>query len=82
MQNWNHEHIKTILAEVREHAVRMVFEYEADNYPQWAAIGAIAPNIGFTPETLRSWVRRQTELDTERRDVTGHRKLTLFGQNY
>jgi len=53
--------------EVRQRAVRMVFDHEADYSSQWAALGAIAPKIGCTPETLRSWVR-QAERDTERRE--------------
>jgi len=36
----------------------MVFDHEADYPSQWAAIGAIAPKIACTPETLRSWVRQ------------------------
>ncbi|WP_109993132.1 IS3 family transposase [Salinisphaera sp. LB1] len=48
--------------EVRERAVRMVFEHQADYSSQWAAIGSIAGKIGCTPETLRSWVR-QAERD-------------------
>jgi|TARA_Y100001973_G_scaffold82567_1_gene122101 transposase-like protein len=53
--------------EVRQRAVRMVFDHEADYSSQWAALGAIAPKIGCTPETLRSWVR-QAERDTGRRE--------------
>jgi transposase len=44
--------------EVRERAVRMVFNHAADYPTQWAAITSIAAKIGCTPETLRSWVRR------------------------
>ncbi len=44
--------------EVRERAVRLVFEHQ-DEYPsQWAALESIAPKIGCTAETLRKWVRR------------------------
>jgi len=44
--------------EVRERAVRMVFEH-ADQYPsQWEAITSIASKIGCSGETLRKWVRR------------------------
>ena len=53
-------------AEMRERAVRLVFEQQ-DQYPsQWAAIGSIASKIGCTSETLRKWVR-QAERDTGRR---------------
>lgn len=40
--------------EVRERAVRMVFECERDHGSQWAAIVSIAEKIGCTPETLRT----------------------------
>jgi len=53
--------------EVRERAVRMVFECEREHSSQWAAILSIAQKIGCTPETLRTWVRR-VEIDTGRRD--------------
>ncbi len=52
--------------EVRERAVRMVFEHEGDHASQWAAIGSIAAKIGCTAETLRSWVR-QAERDQGKR---------------
>ena len=44
--------------EIRERAVRMVFEHQAEYDSQWAAIGSIAQKIGCTAETLRKWVRR------------------------
>ncbi|WP_391346253.1 IS3 family transposase [Azospirillum sp. A23] len=52
--------------EVRERAVRMVFEHEGDHASQWAAIGSIASKIGCTAETLRGWVR-QAERDQGKR---------------
>jgi len=48
--------------EVRERAVRMVFEHQGEHVSQWAAIGSIAAKIGCTTETLRGWVR-QAERD-------------------
>ncbi len=53
--------------EVRERAVRLVFEHESEYDSQWAAINSIAAKIGCTPETLRKWVRR-IEVDGGRRD--------------
>ena len=53
--------------EVRERAVRLVFEHESEDESQWAAIGSVAAKIGCTPETLRKWVR-QAERDQGRRD--------------
>ena len=52
--------------EVRERAVRMVFEHEHEHTSQWAAITSISQKIGCTPETLRAWVRRR-ERDEGRR---------------
>jgi len=44
--------------EVRERAVRMVFDHQAEYESQWAAMSSIAAKIGCTAETLRKWVRR------------------------
>ncbi len=52
--------------EVRERAVRMVFEHAEKHASQWAAIMSIAEKIGCTAETLRSWVR-QAERDAGQR---------------
>ncbi|QIO08592.1 IS3 family transposase [Acinetobacter lanii] len=41
--------------EIRERAVQLLIESEKDYPSTWAAITAIAPKIGCTPETLRSW---------------------------
>jgi transposase len=52
--------------EVRERAVRLVFEHQGEHDSQWAAIGSIASKIGCTAETLRKWVG-QTERDQGKR---------------
>ena len=48
--------------EIRERAVRLVFEQQKEHASQWSAIESIAGKIGCTPETLRKWVRR-AEID-------------------
>ena len=45
-------------AEVRERAVRLVFESLGDHTSEWAAITSVAGKIGCKAETLRQWVRR------------------------
>jgi transposase len=45
-------------AEMRERAVRMVFDHQ-DEYPsQWKAIESISAKLSINHETLRQWVRR------------------------
>ena len=44
--------------ELRERAVRMVFEHRREHPSEWAAIRSLAEKFGTTPETLRLWVRR------------------------
>ena len=52
--------------ELRERAIRMVFEHAAEHRSQWAAIRSVAEKIGCANEVLRRWVR-QAERDA------GHR---------
>src|SRR3954447_9307869 len=49
-------------AEVRERAVRMVFEHGREYESQWVAIVSISAKLGMTAETLRMWVR-EVEID-------------------
>jgi transposase len=53
--------------ELRERAVRMVFEVTPNYDSQWAAINAVAQKLGVgTAETVRKWVR-QAEVDAGQR---------------
>ncbi|MFT5391527.1 MAG: hypothetical protein ACI8PT_001722 [Gammaproteobacteria bacterium] len=48
--------------EVRNRAVRMVFEHQNEHDSQWSTIRSIAEKIGCAADTLRAWVR-QAERD-------------------
>ena len=48
--------------EVRERAVRMVFDHRGEYASQYEAIRSIAQKIGCSGESLRQWVR-QAERD-------------------
>ena len=56
--------------EVRERAVRLVFEHQGEHASQWAALSSIASKIGCTPETLRKWVRRAETDQGQRSGMT------------
>src|ERR1700722_18249167 len=44
--------------EVRERAVRMVFDHQDEYTSQWKAIESISAKLSINHETLRIWVRR------------------------
>ena len=52
--------------ELRERAVRMVFDHAGDYPSEWAAMRSIAEKLGCTTEALRRWVR-QAERDRGKR---------------
>ena len=53
-------------AELRERAVRLVFEQQSTYPSQWAAIVSIAEKMGCSTEALRKWLR-QAERDSGQR---------------
>jgi len=65
--------------EVRERAVRLVFERQGEHESQWAAIGSIASKIGCTAETLRKWVRRAERDQGLRAGMTSSDRERLKG---
>ena len=44
--------------EVRDRAVRMVFDHQVEYPSQWKAIESISAKLSINHETLRQWVRR------------------------
>lgn len=64
--------------ELRERAVKMLLEQRGEYKSEHAAINSIAPKIGCTPDTLRTWIR-QHERDTGSGDggLTSAERLRL-----
>ena len=52
--------------EVRERAVRMVLDHQADHSSRWTACQSIAAKIGCSAHTLLDWVKR-AEVDSGKR---------------
>ena len=44
--------------ELRERAIRMVYEQRKQHDSQWAAIESVVGKIGCTPQTLSHWIRK------------------------
>ena len=44
--------------EIRERAVRMVFDHQGEHASQYEAIRSVAQKIGCSRETMRNWVRQ------------------------
>lgn len=63
--------------EVRERAVRMVFEHQSEYPTQWKAIESISKSLGINHETLRIWVRRAETDAGARPGLTGDERARL-----
>jgi transposase len=63
--------------ELRERAVRMVFEHQDEHDSQWAAICSIAAKFGISHETLRKWVRTAEVDDDLRPGLTSEERERL-----
>jgi transposase len=66
-------------AEVRERAVRLVFESRGDHASEWAAICSVAGKIGCKAETLRGWVRQAQRDSGKREGLTTSERDQLKG---
>ena len=63
--------------EVRERAVRMVFEHQNEYPSQWKAIESISGKLSINHETLRQWVRRAETDAGERPGLTTDERVQL-----
>ena len=56
--------------EMRERALRMLFEHQGEYPSQWKAIESIAKKLNINHETLRLWVRKAEVDGGQRAGVT------------
>ncbi len=68
---------KKFSPEVRERAVRLLYEQEREYGSRWEAVVALAPKFGCSAETLRSWVRKADRDAGERRGPTSAERERL-----
>ena len=63
--------------EMRERAVRMVFDHQADYPSQWKAIESISAKLSINHETLRQWVRRAETDAGQRPELTSDERARM-----
>ena len=63
--------------EVRERAVRMVFDQTPEHPSQWAAMRSVAEKFGMSSEALRRWVRRAERDAGQRPGLTTDERARL-----
>ena len=63
--------------EVRERAVRMVFDHQGEYSSQWKAIESIAAKLSINHETLRQWVRRAETDAGQRPGLTTDERIRI-----
>ena len=63
--------------EVRERAVRMVFDQTPEHRSQWAAIRSVGEKLGIRTESLRRWVRRAERDAGQRPGLTTDERARL-----